>query len=345
MTRHFIKSALRHLVGGIYYSSRELLLRLQGKVSILTYHRVLSQKEIDIDFVQPGMYVLENIFENQLNFLKRYFQILSFDELLQLWNERRWDEKKRYCVVTFDDGWLDNYIYAFPLLKKYQVPATIFLPTGFIGTNQWFWPDKIYYMLGHSLRPGTEDKNKTLQFIKEKWGIELDEMHWREGADALIELWKEAPEAEIDTFIEEMRTQLDLSWPTERVVVNWEEVQKMSQSGISFGSHSVTHRILTKLTPGEIEDELIGSLSTLRERRVNSIPVFCYPNGNANERIAKMVNDAGYRAAVTTQFGSEAPSSTNHFQMKRIGIHNDISYTSSLFSFHLSGLHRIFTAP
>src|SRR3569832_2316711 len=118
--KNYIKSKVRQTMSWGYFLSKQILPHLQGKVLILAYHRVLSEKELKKDFVQPGMYVRNDIFEKQMQFLRNYFEVIPFAELLQLWNENLLDQKKRYCVITFDDGWLDNYTYAYPILKRYH---------------------------------------------------------------------------------------------------------------------------------------------------------------------------------------------------------------------------------
>ena len=118
MLSGILKSKIRRIAASVYYATGHLKTRLKGKVTILMYHRVLSEKELAQQYVQHGMYVLDNVFEKQMQFLKEHFQILSFIELLNLWKENKFDKSKRYCVITFDDGWLDNYIYAYPILKK-----------------------------------------------------------------------------------------------------------------------------------------------------------------------------------------------------------------------------------
>src|SRR5574337_401681 len=112
-----IKAAARHIMASVCYASNYSLSRLQGKAAILLYHRVLTEKELGQDFIQPGMYVRRDVFEMQMLFLKKHFQIVSLQDLLALWKGKKWDNSKRYCVVTFDDGWRDNYLYAFPILQ------------------------------------------------------------------------------------------------------------------------------------------------------------------------------------------------------------------------------------
>jgi peptidoglycan/xylan/chitin deacetylase (PgdA/CDA1 family) len=114
----------------------------------------------------------------------------------------------------------------------------------------------------------------------------------------------------------------------------------MSRHGISFGSHSCTHRILTTLTRDDIESELRRSQCALRDHDVNHIPVFSYPNGDYTPDIARLVRAAGYEAAVTVRAGFEDAAPPDLFGLRRIGIHNDATSTMPLFTLQLSGLTR-----
>jgi peptidoglycan/xylan/chitin deacetylase (PgdA/CDA1 family) len=344
MIKQQIKSSARLGLAWIYRASRHSLKHLKGKALILAYHRVLSEKELAGDyFIQPGMYVRNDVFEKQMRFLTEHFQVVSLAELLDHWAHGTWEHDKRYCIITFDDGWLDNYVHAYPILRKYHIPATIFLPTGFIGTNRWFWQDKIGYLLSHYHRSGGRQSAK----------LSLDGYPWARGLigetgngniDSAIERCKKLPEEEIDRFIDEMSRTMNLKCPDERLFLNWREVEEMSQHGISFGSHSCTHEILLKLSAEKIRNEIEQSLHAVREKKVNYIPVFAYPNGDYNQEIIEHLKAAGYRAAVSTVFGFEGRSPKDRFCLKRVGIHNDISATIPLFNFHISGLNRLLSS-
>jgi len=341
-----VKLTIRQLMAWTYQISNHWLSHFQGKVVILNYHRVLSKKELDKRFVQPGMYVREDVFETQIQFLKDHFEILSFAELMNLWEEKKWDKGKRYCVLTFDDGWLDNYIYAYPILKTYGARATIFLPTSLVGTNHWFWPDRLSYLLEHYFSASVAPEQKEFMVsLLNRYPLmkELHEGKCSETIDSAIEMCKGLPEEEIHNFIKEISEAFGVGFPDDRVLINWDEVEEMSRYGISFGSHSSTHRILTKLPVKEIQKEIGDSLQTLRERKINDIPVFCYPNGNYNQEIIKQVKAAGYQAAMGTHFGFEDGIQRDLFGLKRINIHNDISATVPLFTFHMSGFNRLLT--
>lgn len=303
------------------------------------YHRVITEKELEQQYVQPGMYVKEVFFDLQMAFLKENFEIISFKKLLALWENRIYDESKRYCIITFDDGWLDNYLYAFPVLKRYQIPATIFLPTSFIGTDHWFWPDQIGYLLKNIfLEYNDAALHERMQDITNKhdWlkGLNLKDI------DSVIAECKKMPDETIGDLIDMMEHSFNIVHPKERLLVNWHEIEEMSNNDISFGSHSCSHKILTKYPISEIQAELKESMRMLQGEKGNFIPVFCYPNGNYNTTIENLVKDAGYKAAVSTKFGYEADLPDDLFSLKRIGVHNDISKTIPLFTLNLSGLIR-----
>ena len=113
-----LKKTLRAAAAGTFHASSAHRWRHRGKVLVLMYHRVLTPGEVSLHPVQPGMYVLDTVFEQQMMFVKQNFTVLSLQDLLGMWQGGVWDEHARYCVITFDDGWLDNYRHAYPVLKR-----------------------------------------------------------------------------------------------------------------------------------------------------------------------------------------------------------------------------------
>ena len=110
-----------------------------NKAVVLLYHRVLDDKAIPAD-IDPGIYVTRTAFERQLQYISEHHEVLSLDSLLEWLNAERTTYRPP-CVLTFDDGWIDNYEVAFPLLRRYGIPATIFLITDLVGTQDMVsWP-------------------------------------------------------------------------------------------------------------------------------------------------------------------------------------------------------------
>src|SRR5262249_36976658 len=157
----------------------------------------------------PGMYVRADAFEMQMRFLKEHFEVLPLDRLLGLWKTDGIDDRKRYCVVTFDDGWLDNYHHAYPVLRRLGIPATVFLPTGMVGTDEWFWPDKLAYILAQRRKDAVNRNGGSARLEHE--------------IEAEIGRWKRMGRAEIDRALEAATRQWGGRLPRERVVINWDE--------------------------------------------------------------------------------------------------------------------------
>lgn len=339
-----IKAAIREAVAWGFHFSPILRWRHRGKVVLLMYHRVLARQEVALQSVQPGMYVLDSVFAQQMAYLKQEFTILSLQQLLDLWQSGQWNARARYCVVTFDDGWLDNYRHAYPVLKKAGIPATIFLPTDYVGSNRWFWPDQLAFVF-----KVLADRKVTPEAVRQLREVFVDYLgthggssieaieRGEDGTDQVIEQCKQLPIERIQELVAALATRLGVSLPQERVIVNWDEVREMSENGISFGSHSCSHRILTTITSDEVSAELARSRQVLLEHGVNYVPVFCYPNGNSDAGIQRQVQASGYAAACSVNMGVEGPAPENKYAIRRVGIHNDITNTIPLFSWRVFG--------
>ncbi len=338
------KALARRWAAELYARSPGFLRQLRGNVTILMYHRVVTGVELSSQFIQPGMYVTSETFDRQVRFLREHFYVLSMHELLSMWREKTWNADRRYCVITFDDGWLDNYVHAFPVLQRYDVPATIFLPTGVIGTSMWFWPEQLGWLTQRFALLSSRRKADILASLRA-------EVSWLNGIacameagqpDSLIEFCKAVSHERMGGLVSRLLGEMEAQLPDQRLVMNWEEVGEMSVAKISFGSHSVAHKILTTVSDAELHEEVYGSLEALRKRNLNGVPVFCYPNGNYSPTVMRCVESAGYCAATTTEPGWEDRDTSQLFRLKRIGVHNDLTCSDALFAFHLAGYNSVF---
>jgi peptidoglycan/xylan/chitin deacetylase (PgdA/CDA1 family) len=111
-------------------------------LTILAYHRILPPDN-GFMFDEGVISASPEVFERQMKFVKENFNVISFKDLQGVLNRNEKEDQKPYLIITFDDGYLDNYTYAYPILKKYGLPATIFLTVNYIGTNLIFWWDQI----------------------------------------------------------------------------------------------------------------------------------------------------------------------------------------------------------
>jgi peptidoglycan/xylan/chitin deacetylase (PgdA/CDA1 family) len=268
--------------------------------------------EIASEYVQPGMYVTPETFERHLRFLRRHFEILPLRDLLQKWRSGGWNDATRYCVVTFDDGWLDNYVHAGPLLRRYAIPATIFLATDLVGTDDSLWPDRLGRLLERRGRGTSEDWDQAIEHAKT--------LSDRARENLIAALAGEAGDGD----------------RPRRRLMNWDEVAELSRHGISFGSHSRTHANLTRLDPQALDGELRESLDALRARPIDWLPVLAYPNGDHTAGVVAAAKAAGYRAALSTIAGLEAEQPSDLFRLRRVGVHEDVTQSVPLLALHLA---------
>jgi len=344
-----LKSATWKILAGSYYVSGLNWIRHRGRVVILTYHRVVSDQMVRDECIQLGMYVRAQSFEAHMTYLRKRFDIISLDELLDRWRTDRLKRDRAYCVITFDDGWKDNYQFAFPVLMKYRIPATIFLATDYIGTARWFWPDQMMPLLKKLTEDttGAADRKSVSTILAEMIGVTLSPLDgiFRRGEsgdpidpDAIIEFCKEVDVGRIQQIIDRLSRALRMDLPTQRVLLNWEEVREMAGKGVTFGSHSCSHRIMTQIPLAEVKTELADSRQALLQQGIKPVPVFCYPNGNFNQEIKTLVRECGFDAAVGCGVGLEGDHPDDLFALKRISLHEDSTASVPLLALALSGL-------
>lgn len=332
-----IKNIIAHIL--YYIGIVDLFERifLKNRCVVLVYHRIVCPAKEGLP-IQDGMYVLPEVFEKHLGYLKRHYELISLDKLTCTLNNG--GSFNKACHITFDDGWIDNYTNAYPLLRKYDVPATIFLTTDFIGTNRWFWPEKILYLLMKTGRPKLEEpamleSREVLRIFHRESVCEEDRIN------TAINFLKDKPMGTINSVIDDLKMVAGADdFPAKRLLLNWDEVRKMGEDGITFGSHTKTHAILTNLDKvDKIQNELTGSKAVIERETGNKARSFCFPNGNSSPNLIEAVKENGYDCAF---IGERGTLSNTHspYNLKRIGMHNDVSYNTPLFACRL--LFRFF---
>lgn len=324
-----------------FYSNKKFN---KGRVVVLMYHRIIPQEKIGKILIQPGMVVSKEAFEKQVQYLKKHYTIISFGDFLNS-APSNLDSSKQYCIITFDDGWRDNYDYAFPILKKYGVPATIFPVAGCVNTNKLFWPERLGNALNIIFNDTSNNEAESVDLFdglveENLLKIFTSLTSFKEKSeifDKIVERLKSVSAEDIVLHLEKIEARFNIT-NHERVLLSWEEITEMSNEGISFGSHGNSHRLLDTLDNEEMQFEIADSAKVLSQSIKNYIPVFCYPNGNFNKTVIEAVQNNNYRAAVTTQYGIVPFDHSNPYMLNRIAVHNDISWNKSLFNLHLSGV-------
>lgn len=320
----------------LYYSGILHVIRKLGgeKSIILAYHRVLPQGSEDIQYIQPGMFVTVKSFEMHMAYIYKHYKTVALEDLIMCPN------MKRTCSVTFDDGWYDNYKYAFPILKKYNIPSTIFLSTSYIGSSKTAWPDRLAYYI-HKI-PNNQ-LNRIYQIIKhEKLQDKILEYENRlklnrHKKELFIEILIEYMKMQDEQTISSIMSSIDLQFENLKTEfearshwLTWENIREMSFHSTAFGAHTHNHIILTKASQDYALKEINDSRDELAMHLGHPIKIFSYPNGEYNDSLIKIIKTSGFKMAVTTNKGV-VTNSNSPFAMNRILIHDDIASTLPLF--------------
>jgi glycosyltransferase involved in cell wall biosynthesis/peptidoglycan/xylan/chitin deacetylase (PgdA/CDA1 family) len=290
----------------------------QSGSTIFLFHRVLPKEE---PFFEPELSTELSVFSDFLDWIDERYRVISVDELVAR-QQDRCDRKRPLCAITFDDGWVDNYRYAFPELSRRKMPATIFLPFRFIGTRRRFWQELMgLFFIELQKNPSLIS---TLEHLARRspWFPPFDS--YRGDYIAVRRLLLSRPGREAWEFAEQLiETAGLLSKLSDRSFLNWNEVEEMRNGSISFGSHTMNHMILTTAPPATGEEEIRLSREELERQLKGKVSGFSYPWGAIGRSSHEQVRQSGYGYAVTTRPGL-VKQDTDPYLLPRIPISDSI---------------------
>lgn len=311
----------------LYYSGLlhfYLRWRARNRGVVLLYHRVLTEAERAATFSSAAIIVSTATFENQLRFLRRHFTVVGPQEFHD-WLAGKRHYQRPPCLITFDDGWQDNLDHAHPRLKAKGMPALIFLPTAYIGSGKSFWQERLSRLL---YRLGCQPALRHHPLVARHGWSDLFSAQGAELAERaanLARMYKIRSLQEVDTMVTEVGAAL-AAFPNEDertdvdTFLSWEAVRQMGADGIHFGSHTVTHPILTQADAATVNAELHESRRTLEQRLQTPVRMFAYPNGNHDAQTCQQAREAGYELAFTTVPGWTQPGD-DPLRIRRHNIH------------------------
>ena len=342
-TREKIKYAIKVFLAYFLFYTGILHLykrvRLKNKAVVLMYHRILSKTEKENSFSHDGIIVETEIFKKHVIFLQKTFNILTLSEFTDRFKNLT-PFANSSCLITFDDGWLDNYSNAFPVLKEYKLPAVIFLPVDFIGSQKLFWRERLSGKLYAAYRMKGENIIKVLKKINLGHLVNLSDSECRKAIMDFATANKGKSMHEIEGIISELSNLTNSQKFNPNNIdafVNWEQVQKMARNRIDFGAHGVHHKILPSIPLDEASEEIGDCMKELTKYLDSGVDAFCYPNGDYNLDIIDIVKSKGYQFAFTTENG-HVSCHDDPLTIRRINIHNDVTKNIPLFFSRVLGL-------
>lgn len=293
----------------------------KSQIAILIYHRVSPRRDSwSLEPLSPQS------FERQMRYFSQNYEILPLDRLVEHIKQGE-PLPEKAVVITFDDGYKDNYRYAYPILKKYHVPATIFLTTGHIGTGNLFWWDKVSYIIQHTYLD---------QLNLEEFGTfsMRSEREKSRASSIITERLKKLPGGKKDLLIDDLLTISGVEIPADfgkELILSWDEISEMSHDGIAFGAHTVNHPILTNLPFEQAEREIVQSKNDIEKMIGHQVTAFSYPNGDFNADIAKLVRTCGFACAVAVSPSRPISPRDSIYELSRIGVGGDFSKSKVIF--------------
>ena len=313
------------------------------RARILMYHAVVGD---DAPF-RRWTHLAEKDFVWQIAYLKRHYDVRPLSEVVAA---MRGDEvlAPNTAVVTFDDGYRSVYHRAFPILQRFGVPASVFLTTQFVDSQQLLWTSRLFLALRAtrctSLRlreldaPGADLRSLDLPELS------LHDASARDAAADQVRKWlKHLPDERRIAVLAAIEAHLGVTeypeFQDEFAPLTWDQVDEMHRSGlIEFGAHSQTHPILSRLSDPQLQTEVLGSCEAVQSRLGGDSLHFAYPNGGRedfNEQTKLVLRRAGADCALSTIEGL-CQSGDDLLELRRIGIGADM--TKGRFAAICSGL-------
>lgn len=267
-----------------------------GSVNIIAYHRVVADIAKAEKEAIHGLVISAATFRRHCEALKKAFDVVSLETAMHFLDGER-KVTRPLAVITFDDGYLDFYEEAFPVLNDLALPATVFLPTNFIGQNKPLAHDRIFWLVKQA-----GEKSLSITAALDKAGAAKDFANSRNLSsltDAIVYL----PNEQREKVIAELEKMLGdfAEYPPEYQLLSWEMVREMARKGINFGVHTANHVVLPLEDESTLEAEIVGSRRELERQLNEKVVSFAYPNGEYNARVRQFVERAGYKIAVTTE--------------------------------------------
>jgi len=277
----------------------------------------------------------KRVFAEQMRYIRRNYRVLSLRQMLE---ELENPGAQGQCVVvTFDDGYLGTYTDAFPVLKEYGIPATVYLIAGSVESGELAWYDRIFLQFQKAASDLTVPLDTESHF-------QLTDLRSRvDAATTVVSYLRTLPNEERQQWCESMEKAMPLRFGELRgSMMSWDHVREMRDAGICFGSHTMTHPAVSRLTPDDLRREVSDSKWLIENRLDVEVYDFAFPFGRPRDCGtigAEVLSSLGLRSAMTTILGINEPT-VDRFRLRRMVQGEDRSI--AMFAYRLQ---RLFFRP
>jgi len=286
------------------------------------YHRIGNKELTKFD---PNVFSCdEALFEQHIQFFKTNFDVVTVSELSEIIKDNKSD-KGKYTLITFDDGYMDNYTIAYPILKKANCPATMFIATDFIDKALLPWWDEVAWLIKN---------NDNELFTRLNWGLprNISSLNTQQKIKLLLRSIKDNKTLSLDEKLTILRNKVTNNYHLEKtqnsLFMSWDMLREMSNNNIDIGSQTCSHQILSHLSEAEQHYEVTESKLRLEAEIGKKISSFAYPVGGIEaftKVTQKIVREAGYDFALSFIPNINTAPTENTFSLNRFSIDNECS--------------------
>jgi len=304
MYAKFIKRTTASILCPLLFYTRSYLLSkpfYSGLGSILMFHRVCPNGSKRRIRGNSGLEVTPEYLESTIRFLRQNnYEIVSLTRAAQILSAGGNGEKK-FAVFTFDDGYADNYLHAYPIFKKHEVPFTIYVTTQLPDGDAILW----WYLLEDLI---LNESLIEFKFNGRKYQYSCDSFWGKESTyQAIHRLILNGP---IDNLTERVQQifknydDINFLEKTSKLALSWQQIREMSEDHlVEIGAHTINHPSLNKLSEAAVQKEMEGSRDRIESEIGKKVEHFCYPFGTRNEvgeREFRIAKQCGFKTSTTT---------------------------------------------
>lgn len=270
---------------------------------ILLFHRLGADGEGDPHGLPVGL------FAQYMEYLVRRYRVISLGQLTQ--ELQRGMVRPNTAVVTLDDGYHEVFSLAAPVLRRYDIPASLFVTSDFIEGRLWLWTDHFRFVFERAPSAPVVFRHRGAPYvlaIQDEAARRRAGEEWRERAKRMAVAEREELLAAI---AEACGVEIPASPPRQYRPMTWRDLRALAAEGFDVGAHTRTHPILSRLSPEQLQDEIAGCKEQIEQKLGLPVRHFAYPNGLREDytpQVVEMVSRAGYTAAVTTVGGMNSPA-------------------------------------
>lgn len=275
---------------------------LKPGVAILRYHSVQENRDSVANTIGSGITHSRRVFEEQMEILVREFHPVSLPDVVSSLEQGR-PLPNRSVLVTFDDGYLDNFEVAFPILSKYGIPAAIYVIVGAMDARQVPWFARLRYAVATTRRSQwTDATNNRIWDLRSPQGRRQTFLMWSKQFARLCGTRQQNALRDIEAALEVERLPFSAC-----PMLCWNQARVLHQAGHTIGSHTATHANSAYLPSSEFETELVRSKQRIEHELGVAAIHFSYPSPILEPHFTRdtirQSKETGYRSAVTCEFG------------------------------------------